>query len=140
VDAIRTTGRKDQVGPQQSSAGFFKGKFASGQMMLEMEIDPDEPVVETRKMAARKSSIMYSTAPSPPPQQQQLQSMSSMSTGGSESGERSREARTDRSFTRRLVPDVTVKMWKAICEEENHPMDEKPQSESFSTAWGGKSV
>jgi len=102
VDAIRTTGRKDQVGPQQSSAGFFKGKFASGQMMLEMEIDPDEPVVETRKMAARKSSIMYSTAPSPPPQQQQLQSMSSMSTGGSESGERSREARTDRSFTRRL--------------------------------------
>ena len=102
IDTIRPAGRRDQVGPQQPPSSFFRGKFASSNLEMEMEVDPSAAMVETRKTSQATTFGWDDSVQSPPgpPPQQQLRSMSSMSSTNSGFGERAREGRSDR-LTRR---------------------------------------
>lgn len=134
IDTIRPVGRRDQVGPhhhqQQQMPGFFKGKFASPTM--EIEVDPSMPAnVDNRQSLPKRNSISAAgwdnaAQGPPPPPQEQLRSLSSMSTS-SGFGERARETRSDR-FTRR----ASYCSDREGCEDERERLE--PEGTTFQEA------
>lgn len=130
LDTIRpVNGRRDQVGPQQQPVNnsFFKGKFASSTMQLEMEMetDPSMPAVETRKPRVTIGLDAAATAAAPAKPEEvaqrhrlQLRSMSSMSSVGDN------ETRSDRCLTRR----TSACSGREGCEDERERME--PESDA----------